>query len=486
MAYVRAHGNQLAIVHGERDPETRKVQQRVLFSLYSKPEALAALGRGEERSWDLERMLRTEYPEIRFDWDKIKTGIEERMETLPDIYSYRTGQVLGRFRDDMVAFIHQLEFADPQSMYSAAQLLSEQRIELEYVRELIDWRLQLCEQDESEWNGDNAYFWRHRLQGRDIPPEAMDRINEAWNRREIERVEALARLYIECFEGYADGYHYLGLVALERDTLEAAIKHFGDAMVVGRKLFPKRLAKKHYWSEHRTRPYMRALRSMTVALNRAGAYEEALDFCARQEKECGDTDAATTFRSSIFLNMGRWEEAREESLRLVEIWPEHSLVAAFAWRELGELDEALACFLHGALNRPRTARMLMGLRSSKPQTYEEARDHNGGIDECDDLEAFLDRQPRASRRFFLKILEAPQVVELLKEAKAVRRQWHDTRTGPEHHDAFARMNQMQTVEFARKQAASLRDVLDCWSFPGRSEEAAEELKRKLILKGETP
>ena len=45
MAYVRRRGNQLAIVQGERDPQTRKVQQRILFTLYSKPEALEALGK---------------------------------------------------------------------------------------------------------------------------------------------------------------------------------------------------------------------------------------------------------------------------------------------------------------------------------------------------------------------------------------------------------------------------------------------------------
>jgi len=460
MAYVRTHGNQIAIVHGERDPETRKVQQRVLFSLYSKSEALAALGRDEERGWNLEHMLRNQFPDHRFDWDKIEAGIEERLEVLPDNYPYRTGQVLGRFRDELVAFVRQLEFADPQSMYSVAQLLSEQRIELEYVRELIDWRLRVCDQEENEWNGDNAFFWRHRLQDRGIPGEAMERINEAWNRREIERVTALARLYIECFEDYADGHHYLGLVALDQADLETAIEHFEDAMTVGRKLFPRRLAKKWYWSDHRTRPYMRALRSMTVALNRAEAYEEALEFCERQEKECGDTDAATTFRSSIFLNMGRWEEARDAALRLIEFWPEHSLIAAFAWRELGEIDEALACLLHGALNRPWTARMLMGLPTSEPRNVEEVIDHNGGIDTCADLEAYLGRQSRASRQFFLGTLKAAPVVELLNEAEDVRRRWLDASTEPDRHEAFTRMKQMQTAEFARNQAASLRDVLD--------------------------
>lgn len=460
MAYVRTHGNQIAIVHGERDPETRKVQQRVLFSLYSRPEALAALGRDGKRDWDLCHMLEVHYPTVRFDWVKVRQGIEERMDSLPESYPYRTGQVLGRFRDDLVSFVRQLEFADPQSMYSAAQLLSGQRRELEYLRELIDWRLELCDQSESEWNGDNAFFWRHRLQGGDIPPDAMERIAGAWERREFDRVDALARLYIDCFEDYADGHHYRGLVALEHGDLETAIEHFENARVVGRKLFPRRMAKKRYWSEISTRPYMRALRSLTIALNRSGSYEDALNLCDRQEKECGDLDAATTFRSVVFLNMGRWEEAKDAALCLVKIWPEHSLIAAFAWRELGEVDEALACFLHGALNLPRTARMLMGLGVSRPTTSAGARDHNIGVSECADLEAFLQLQPRASREFFLTILEDPPVGALLDELADVRQRWQDTRTEPEHRVAFDRMHEMESVEFARSQAARLRHALD--------------------------
>ncbi len=455
MAYVRAHGNQLAIVHGERDPETGKVQQRVLFSLYSKPEAIEAIGEGGRRGWSLQHMLEDEYPAIRFDWAKIKAGIAERMDALPDTYPYRAGQVLGRFRDDMIAFVRQLEIADPQSMHSAARLLSEQRIELEYIKELIDWRLRLCDQDESRWNGDNEFFWRHRLRGRDIPPEAMERIAGALERREFERVEALARMYIDCFDDYSDGHHYLGLVALERDDLEAAIGHFEDAMVSGRRLFPKRLAKKHYWLDISTRPYMRALRSLTVALTRAGSYEEALAFCDRQEKECGDLDAARTFRARIFLNLGRWQEARDAALPFVEIWPTHSLIAAFAGHEIGEADEALACFLHGVLNRPRTARMLLGLRSGKPEGYEEIRDHNEGIDECVDLKAFLGRQSRASRQFFSGLLKAPPVVALLDEAEDARRRWRDADEEPERHEAFIRMNRMQSTDFAREQACRL-------------------------------
>ncbi len=460
MAYVRTHGNQLAIVHGERDPESRKVQQRVLFSLYSKSEALAALGQGDGQRWNLQHMLEDEYPGIRFDWDKIEVGITERMDALPETYPYRAGQVLGRFREDMVTFVRQLELADPQTMYSAARLLSEQRVELEYIRELIYWRLQLCEQDESDWNGDNEFFWRHRLRGRDIPPEAMERIGAAWDQRQFERVEALAHLYIDCFEAYADGHHYLGLIALEREDLETAIDHFERAVTVGRRLFPKRLAKKHYWLDINTRPYMRALRSLTIALNRAGAYEEALARCNCLEKECGDLDAATTFRATIFLNMGRWKEARDAALSNREIWPTHSMIAAFAYRELNETHEALACFLHGILNRPRTVRMLLGVRTNRPKAYEEIKDHNEGIEERFDLQAYLGRPSRTGRQYFRGLVKAPHVVALLEEVEDVRQRLREAEEKQERHEAFTKMNEMQSIAFARARAAQLTDDPD--------------------------
>ena len=67
MAYVRARGNQLAIVHGEREPETGKVEQRILFTLYSKAEALEALGcRGEATSERFRYLLERGHPDVKF------------------------------------------------------------------------------------------------------------------------------------------------------------------------------------------------------------------------------------------------------------------------------------------------------------------------------------------------------------------------------------------------------------------------------------
>lgn len=56
MAYVRARGDQLTIVQGEREPETGKVEQRILFTLYSKAEALEALDRGDEHGAERSRL----------------------------------------------------------------------------------------------------------------------------------------------------------------------------------------------------------------------------------------------------------------------------------------------------------------------------------------------------------------------------------------------------------------------------------------------
>jgi hypothetical protein len=68
MPYVRKRGKQIAIVHGERDPETGKVQQRILFTIYSKAEALRIIGRKDKSNARyFQDLLAHEYSGIRFD-----------------------------------------------------------------------------------------------------------------------------------------------------------------------------------------------------------------------------------------------------------------------------------------------------------------------------------------------------------------------------------------------------------------------------------
>ena len=146
MAYVRQRGSQLLIVHGERDPDTKKVEQRVLFTIYSKAEALEALGRrGERGPGFFEALLEHQYPELRFNWSKIRGAIEEKLEVLPDLYEYRETRLRSRFRQGMCDFARQLILADPQWLISSAQLIQGERHALEFLGRLIEWRLKLCD-----------------------------------------------------------------------------------------------------------------------------------------------------------------------------------------------------------------------------------------------------------------------------------------------------------------------------------------------------
>src|SRR4030065_2494165 len=110
MAYVRKRGNQLAIVQGERDPESGKVFQRILFTLYSKKEAVAALDDGQ--SGLLQGLLECEYPEIRFPWKRIWWSVARNMDALPEEYEYRETEMVKRFRSDICAFTRQLVLND--------------------------------------------------------------------------------------------------------------------------------------------------------------------------------------------------------------------------------------------------------------------------------------------------------------------------------------------------------------------------------------
>ncbi|MHC1726154.1 MAG: hypothetical protein AB9866_09140 [Syntrophobacteraceae bacterium] len=128
-----------------------------------------------------------------------------------------------------------------------------------------------------------------------------------------------------------------------------------------------------------------------------------------------------------------------------------SLLAALALFELGRMDDAAACFLHAALNFPRTVKMLVGIHTSAPANHDDAVDHNAGIDICGDIGRYLSGSGRKSTRFFKRFLEHPRISELLgeiDEVKRVRREEHHTGK----REAFDRMMHMQSLEFARREA----------------------------------
>ena len=456
MAYVRRRGNQLAIVQGEREPGTGKVQQRILFTLYSKAEAIEAVGRGTKGGAERFRhLLQREHPDVTFNWKAISRALEKDLDVLPEHYAYRPERLRGRFRADLCAFARQLVLADPQDLMSAAHLIQEHRHELEYLADLIHWRLKLRDQKESEWNADNAFYWRFTLQGRDVPSDTEEHAAGLYERGEYERAEAVFRLLVDCFDDYAEGYNYLGLIALEKRNLDDALTLFQKTIELGRKLFPARVSKRRYWRDHATRPYVRGLRNSVLTLNEAGRFEEALALCDRLDDECGDDITAAWHRAVIYLNTRKWQQAAEVAQRLSGIYPEANLIAAFALYELGRVDQVLSSFLHGALNYPRAARMLLGERTPASKSGE-ARDHNTGVSLLRALHAYLNGQSRPSKQFFRALIRDPRVAGLLDEiAAVVQRRMAQHPTG--EREAFDRMTLMHSREFAQIEAHKLRD-----------------------------
>jgi tetratricopeptide (TPR) repeat protein len=202
---------------------------------------------------------------------------------------------------------------------------------------------------------------------------------------------------------------------------------------------------------------MRALRNTTLTLLQSGRSEEALQWCDRLEKEVHDQDSAAVFRAAACLNLGRWSEARELAGRYVRLWPEENFVAALAAYELGELQDALARWLHATIQKPRAARMLVGIpRTTEPAGMKQVRDHNTGVDLTRTLATYLEGH-RSSLLFFTGIMESAEVAALIREHDAVRLAQRENRS--EDRTAYRRLMEMQTPEFAQARAVELAHLL---------------------------
>jgi len=477
MAYVRKKGNQVVIVHGERDPESGKVQQRTLFTFYAKAEIRAVLG--EQQRW-FRSLLEKAHPQIRFDWAKIDEALtgwgQDSEGAMPDLAPYRKERVEGRFREALVGMVRELLVADPQTLATSARLLRDNRYELEYLRHLMDWRLRMATEEnavEGEFNRDTPFYWRTLMNRREVPPEARERVFRLYQEGELDEAEALTELLVEAWDNFADGHNVLGLVARERAELgpeakaregfEAAKACFERAVEVGRGLFPKRIAKKSYWRDHATRPYIRALCYLAGVLNRLEDYEEALQLCDRLDKRCGlDMDAALG-RIPVHLNRGAsgepgaYAEAAAAARYVHRLHEVQNLPLALALFELGELGEARAHLVAAAIRYPRATRRLAGIRGGRvggrPASKEEARDYNAGVDFIRDLEPYLRARGRAARRFLSSVVKEDRVAELMAEAEDVRRKWSADRSGDR--TWFDRKQELESMELAEATAAAL-------------------------------
>jgi tetratricopeptide (TPR) repeat protein len=458
MPYVRKRGNQLAIVHGVRDPEAGKVEQRILFTIYSKPEALEILGRRNAVGEGLIRnLLKEQYPGIKFDWKGMRKAIADNLDVLPDTYEYRAARVRKRFGDDFRAFARQVFLAGFGSAPGAEDPLREYRAQLEYLVDVLSFRLRNLSDREDEEERRDPFGWFAALRGPGVPPEAEEHAVGLLEAGKFDRAEAAFRLLVDCFPDFADGHYYLGRVAVEQGRLEEALGHFQRTMEVGRRLFPKRIGKKRYWSDHSTRPYMRGLSNTAVVLSRMQRYDEALALTDRLEKECGEAAGAMDIRATTYLNMGRWRDAAENATRLRGLWPQNSLVAALAQSELGDGEAATASILHAMLNRPQATRIVLGLPLA-PDKEVDSFDHNDGVDLVRDLEPFLSGRSRASVRFLRSVLRDPRVVRLQRDIAETNRRWGD----PKREDARELgqwLHDARQFDFARERAKELTDLL---------------------------
>ncbi len=456
MPYVRERGNHLAIVHGARHPTTKKVEQQVLLTLHSKAEVLAALGKPDpgRGAPQLRPLLEWRYPGVRFDWEVIERTLDEMKGRLPDTVPAREGRLFRDFRANLLAFSKQLALADPQSLTSARDLLAEQRTELEWVAELIRWRLDMLDHArDNEWTQD-PFGWRLALGSHDVPPEMEEMAADYWEKGNLERAEKVFGLLVDAFPGYAEGWNYLGLVSLRREDHASAIDRFERTIRLGRALFARRIAKKDYWRDHKTRPYMRGLMNLATALIRAGRYDEALAAAQRLEVECGDGGSARHTRVLVHLNRRDWHLALDATGP--ERYREGSgpLLAALAAIELGDTDLARTEFVRAALGAPRTVAVLLGFHSpSEPHGVREVKDHNEGVELHASLGQYLAARSASSKRFIRQIWQHPVIESLRREIDTLEREWAATRDGDRR--AFDRLNEVRSRTFATTTAAKL-------------------------------
>jgi len=275
-----------------------------------------------------------------------------------------------------------------------------------------------------------------------------------------DQAKALFLLLTRCFPQYAEGYNYLGLIALNENEPKEAVTYFRDTVKFGRNLFPQKLAKSHYWGDLSTRPYMRGLMNLALALNMAGRFKESLSVSDQLIKECGrrKEDSGWAHKAAAYLNLQDWHNAVECALKLVEFSPDEGFILGYALFELGSYQDCLVWFLHASLNGPHTAHLLTDKSKPRPRTFGEVEDHNSGITQARSLPRFFQLQSKASRKFFNKFMENLEVKQLLAEVVRCD-QTHSDRQANSDRTYFDRWLELKSLGFARKTARSLMDEL---------------------------
>jgi len=456
MAYVRKKGNQVAIVHGERDSSTGEVVQQVLFTFFSKAEAHRAMGRGgKDHSRYFQNLLQDEHPTIKFNWKAITKGIADNIDVLPDLAQYREERLAANFKDSLHAFTRELVQADPQALLPSTKLLQEYKVQLDFLRDVIDMKLDLLNPEETEFNGNNEFYWRQAMRGYGINNDVEQMAAELYRAGKFDEALAAFELLTASFPNYAEGHNYLGLIHLELLDIDKAVECFRMTVELGRKLFPKRIRKEMYWSDHKTRPYIRGLRNLALALTRHGSFEEALTICEKLEDECSDKVTASCHRAAIYLNTGKLSQAEENALAVLDMSPMESVIAAFSQFEQGRLADARANFLFAALNNPLGTELVLTGHAQRPKEFLGDEDYNCGVEMRATIGPYLSKRAAKAKAFFAAVLANPEVAKLRNEVVTCAGNHSKINDPAKHSSNFKRWHELRHASFARNLANTI-------------------------------
>lgn len=448
MAYIRTKGNQVLLVHGARHPDTGTVEQQTLFTFYTRAEVQAALGEHQRLFQDL---VALEHPSLRLDWTAIDAGLREHLSHLPDSAPEIENTAAVEFRNALVEFTRVSWELDPYELRSAARLVQENRQELTLLVDHLRRLLAARADDETQFSRDSPSLWRQAAKSRSLPLGGWEQLEDLWDHGKYAEAEALARLLAQAFPLFADGHTYQGLAAMERNDPVAALAHFVQAESVGRKAFPRRIAKSRYWDDHHTRPFLRAVMHQVAAHNRMDAHANALAVCDRLQQDFGQDITADELRVPVLLNAQNWKEAARIAHSLVGLYPENHFAVALATWELRETARANEHFVLAALRLPGAAALLVGGRLPKGMDVA-ARDHNTGVGLLRDIEAYR-RSHRKTLQHFKQLLAQPVVQAAVLEADRARQQWRADRTGDP--TAYERLQRLETLDHARELVAQI-------------------------------
>lgn len=475
MPYVRTHGKQITIVQGDRDKTTGKVQQRPLFTLYSKIEATAAIGdANKEDAACFEQLLTEAYPKLKFKWPELREEIRQRIDVLPDIYPLRKVRSEDTFEKAMDEFVRQLVVTSPTTSHAGRETLKKYSANLSTLQSIINIQLKHAEDYPSRPDGSfdlvDKFCWRYALQGSAVPDDLEEYAADIFASGDLETAKQIFLLLVRCFPAYAEGYNYLGLIALQERAPKEAVEFFKSAVKYGRDLFPLKIADDDYWSDLNTRPFIRGLRNLALALNQAQQYREALAVCGQLEKESGfvGVDTAAAQRAAAHLNLHEWDASLSNATFMDEVHPYLGFVAAFANYELGDIKEAAKYFIYASLNNPHSAHLLVDKKMVKPATAEEVEDHNNGLNLIYSLPRFWQLQSAKSKKFFRKLIDREDIQKCIAESLHCGRIFYSQRVSDEE---FERWHHLRSIEFAEE-------------FVAKSESQIEESSTKKSSKKE--